>query len=194
MLRRILATVATALLVLIAVPTAAFAQPDLLGSILGLLRPQPAPAAAAPGPQPLPAVQTDPAPAVPAASGSGRRIVYSLPQQRIWLVEADGTVAKSHLVSGRPSYPHPGTYGVYSRSRHSRSGSVTFEYMVRFARASNGLAIGFHAIPVRPDGTPIQTEEQLGQAVGRGCVRQAPADAAFVWDWAPIGTPVVVVG
>lgn len=194
MLRRMLATVATALLVTMATPTAAFAQPDLLGSILGLLHPQPAPAATGAEPQAPPVAEVDPAPAVPAASGSGRRIVYSLHEQRIWLVEADGSVAKSHLVSGRPSYPSPGTYSVYSRSRHSRSGSVTFEHMVRFARASNGLAIGFHSIPVRPSGTPIQTEQQLGQAIGRGCVRQAPSDAAFVWDWAPIGTSVAVVG
>ena len=33
-----------------------------------------------------------------------------------------------------------------------------------------------------------------GQALSGGCVRQAPNDAAYMWDWAPIGTPVVVLG
>src|SRR5688500_1541738 len=38
-------------------------------------------------------------PALPAGSGSGRRIVYSNPQQRVWLAESDGTVVRSYLVS-----------------------------------------------------------------------------------------------
>ena len=132
------------------------------------------------------------APAVPSDSGAGRRIVYSNGAQRVWLVEEDGTVARTHLVSGRRNFPRPGSYAVFSRSPSSRSGSLTLQYMVRFYQAPR-LAVGFHAIPVNRRGSPIQSESQLGQFRSRGCVRQAVADAAFLWDWAPIGTPVVVV-
>ncbi|MGH2772438.1 MAG: L,D-transpeptidase [Actinomycetota bacterium] len=62
--------------------------------------------------------------------------------------------------------------------------------VVRFARTA-GLDIGFHAIPNGRRG-PIQTDAELGQFRSLGCVRQSTADAAFLWDWAPIGTAVVV--
>ncbi len=51
-------------------------------------------------------------------------MVYSLNQQRVWLVEENGTVSGSWLVSGRPNIPKPGEYHVYSRSLWSRSGSA----------------------------------------------------------------------
>ena len=66
------------------------------------------------------------------------------------------------------------------------------QYMVRFARGRT-LAIGFHSIPVRRNGSAIQTVEQLGTFRSAGCVRQRVEDAAKMWDFAGVGTPVVVV-
>ena len=66
------------------------------------------------------------------------------------------------------------------------------EAMVRFARGRS-LAIGFHSIPVRRNGTPIQSLEQLGTYRSSGCVRQSVGDAAKMWGFAGVGTPVVVV-
>ena len=159
------------------------------GLLPGLLSP-PAPAPAPPPPTKAAPVAPPGSAGVPDASGTGRRVVYSNGQQRVWLVEEDGRVDSTYLVSGRRGDPDPGTYRVFSRSRHARSGSVTMEYMVRFAHTP-GLDIGFHAIPVGKRG-PIQSESELGQYRSRGCVRQSVADAAHLWDWAPIGTPVVV--
>jgi len=131
-------------------------------------------------------------PGVPADSGAGRRIVYSNTQQRVWLVEEDGAVAKTHLVSGRRNFPRAGTYAVFSRSPSTRSGAVTMRFMVRWHQTRR-LAVGFHSIPVNRSGRPIQSEGQLGSYRSHGCVRQRLADARFLWDWAPLGTPVVVV-
>lgn len=64
------------------------------------------------------------------------------------------------------------------------------EFMTRFARGRR-LAIGFHSIPVGRRG-PIQSEAELGKFRSAGCVRQRYADAARMWEWAPIGTTVVV--
>ncbi len=130
-------------------------------------------------------------PPLPAGSGEGRRIVYCVSCQRVWYAEADGAVVKSNLVSGRAGTPRPGTYSVFSRSRVASSGSVTMEYMVRFAHGRT-LAIGFHAIPRTSSGTPIQSEAQLGTYRSHGCVRQADRDALYTWNFAPVGTKVVV--
>lgn len=132
-------------------------------------------------------------PQPPPGSGQGRRIVYSISRQRIWVVEADDQLRTTYLVSGRAGTPRPGTYRIFSKSRWSSSGSVRMQYMMRFARGRS-LAIGFHSIPVRPNGRPLQSESELGSYRSHGCVRQRLADAAFLWDWAPVGTAVVVVG
>jgi lipoprotein-anchoring transpeptidase ErfK/SrfK len=136
--------------------------------------------------------------ALPADSGSGRRIVYSKSAQRVWVVEADETVSKTHLVSGRRTWnqPLPGHYDVFSRSSYTcniKNPSICWRYMVRFTRGPEGDNIGFHEIPKR-NGVPVQTVAQLGTPLSGGCVRQATPDAIFIWDWAPVGTHVVVLG
>jgi lipoprotein-anchoring transpeptidase ErfK/SrfK len=133
-------------------------------------------------------------PALPADSGSGQRIVFSEGQQRVWLVDGSGEVLRSYLVSGSATDNlDPGTYEVYSRSRWAVGidDSGTMQYFVRFTHGDAGAAIGFHTIPV-DDGTPVQTVDQLGTPLSHGCVRQRTADAIALWDFAPIGTTVVV--
>jgi len=145
----------------------------------------PAPTTAAPAP-------ADPPP--PAGSGTGRRIVFDQSDQRVWLVEQDGTVDRTYLVSGsKHDNLQPGTYRVQSRQRHAVSfdHSGTMEYFVRFA-TGRSAPIGFHSIPVFNNGEPEQTVEQLGTPLSAGCVRQKKSDAKHLWDWAPDGTTVVV--
>jgi hypothetical protein len=184
--RGLAATVALLLaLALLALPGGAGA--DLLPPATTTTTAPPPPPPAPPAEQPPPS----PYPALPPDSGAGRRIVYAVSQQRVWLVEQDETVSGSWLVSGRRNLPRPGDYQVYSRSEWSRSGRVRLHYMVRFARGRN-LRIGFHAIPIDRRGRPIQSESELGQPRSHGCVRQRDADAATLWNWAPLGTPVRV--
>ena len=63
---------------------------------------------------------------------------------------------------------------------------------VRFTEGSSGWAIGFHSIPTS-NGAPVQTEAELGQPLSHGCIRQAQADADFTWQFAPVGSAVVVL-
>lgn len=134
------------------------------------------------------------APEVPPFSGEGRRVVFSREQQRVWWVEADGRSVHTYLVSGRAGTPALGTYHVFSKSRYTTSlnGAARMEYMVRFAWGRSA-AIGFHSIPVNSRGVPLQSDAQLGTYQSAGCVRQHIWDAAGLYNWAPIGTPVVVI-
>jgi lipoprotein-anchoring transpeptidase ErfK/SrfK len=131
---------------------------------------------------------------LPAASGTGRRVVFSEGRQRVWLVGASGSVERTYPVSGS-IYDNlePGTYAVYSRSRNAIGidDSGTMEYFVRFTQGTQGAAIGFHTIPV-DDGKPVQTIAQLGTPLSHGCIRQARPNAIALWEFAPIGTKVVV--
>lgn len=132
---------------------------------------------------------------LPADSGSGRRVVFDQSAQRVWLVESREKIARSYLVSGS-LYPnlYPGSYEIYSRSESAvgYDDSGAMKYFARFTRSSTGGAIGFHTIPEK-DGSPLQTVAQLGTPQSHGCVRQDLADALALWDFAPIGTKVVVV-
>lgn len=132
----------------------------------------------------------------PIDGGNGRRVVYSKSQQTVWAYDENNTIIKMHRVSGRqdPRDPLPGTYRVWSRSIRTFSinnPTITWNYMVRFAKGDRDGNIGFHDIPYQY-GQPVQTIDQLGQALSGGCVRQAPEDAIWMWNWAQIGTVVVV--
>ena len=108
--------------------------------------------------------------------------------------DRDGRAKRTYAVSGSVlDNLHPGTYEVYSRSRHAVGiqDSGTMEYFVRFTRGDNA-AIGFHSIPQK-NGKPLQTRAQLGTPRSHGCIRQARPDAIAMWEFAQLGTTVVVV-
>lgn len=177
----------------IEVAPASPAQPATRGSAVQLTEtlPPPPPTVA----PPFPAVLRPDTLDVPADSGTGRRVVYSMGIQRVWLIEDDGSIFNTHRVSGRLDSPNYGTYAVWSRSTFTCSivhPDVCMRFMVRFAKKWNGNNIGFHEIPQR-HGVPLQEDYQLGAPLSGGCVRQVTEDALIMWDWAQIGTVVVVV-
>jgi peptidoglycan hydrolase-like protein with peptidoglycan-binding domain len=137
----------------------------------------------------------DDAPPLPADSGTGRRVVYDRAGQRVWAINDDGAVIRSWLVSGS-QYGNevPGTHEVYSRSDMSTAwnGKAWLPMMIRWYKTEIG-ALGFHAIPLSvKDNSPYQTTEELGTRLSGGCQRQHPLDAAFMWEFATVGTKVVV--
>ena len=132
---------------------------------------------------------------VPAKSGTGRRIVYANRQQRAWVINADDEVIRTFPVSGMLGQPGKGTFSVFSKSPTSYSpefAGVTFRFMTRFAIGRNGGNIGFHEIPIR-NSKPMQTVDELGAFKGSGCLRSSTQDALFIYQWATLGTKVVVV-
>lgn len=132
---------------------------------------------------------------LPADSGAGRRVVFSESRQRVWLVDGDDRTIRTYLVSGS-IYDNlfPGSYAVYSRSEQAWGigESGTMRWFVRFTTGTAGAAIGFHDIPVN-GGEEVQTIEQLGTPLSHGCIRQSTDDALSMWDFADLGTTVVVV-
>lgn len=137
-------------------------------------------------------------PAPPADSGEGRRVVFDMSDQRVWLVDSSprggDVVVRTYLVSGSVTDNlRPDTYAVYSRSRHAWGidDSGTMQYFVRFAHGPHA-AIGFHDIPVK-DGVPLQSRAELGTPQSHGCIRQWRPDARALWRFAPVGSTVVVV-
>jgi hypothetical protein len=133
-------------------------------------------------------------PKPPVGSGHGRRIVFDQSEQRVWLVGSDGTPKRSYLVTGsNRGNLRPGFYSVKSRTRYARTyrGGGTLEYFVKFTQGRTA-AIGFHAVTVRNNGTLVYARQDLGKARTPGCVELWRDDAKALWEFAPVGTRVVV--
>ncbi len=124
--------------------------------------------------------------ALPAGSGTGQRVVYSLDDDRVWLVEQDDRVRRTFRVSPGTVDPPPGRYVVTSRSGTIvGSDGVAVEHVVRFADL-DGTTIGFSAAT---DGstTPPDPTKKLGG------IREPREDGTATWNFATIGTRVVVI-
>jgi hypothetical protein len=131
--------------------------------------------------------------ALPDASGQGKRVVFDMSDQRVWLVDRADDVVSTYLVSGSlTDNLRPGTYSVYSQSRWAVGidDSGTMQYFTRFAHGAKA-AIGFHSIPTK-NGRALQTRGQLGSPQSHGCIRQWLPDARRLYRFAPVGTKVVV--
>lgn len=132
-------------------------------------------------------------------SGSGRRVVLSQRQNYVWLVRASGRVAAQGPVVDNPGVLGKGSYRVGSkcgraakiRMNSSYSGDLWLPHFTRFAPCG----IGFHRIPLhKSSGNQMHPDWILGTDMDRsaGCVRLSRSMASRMWDFATVGTRVVV--
>lgn len=132
---------------------------------------------------------------LPEGSGKGKRVVYSLNEQHVWLIDKQGNLVADFPTAGRADKPGVGKYRVASKSRKSRNldYKVTFNYMVRFAKGQRAW-IGFHDIPRTYQGDLWHTAAELGTPIGKGgCPHLEKPNAKFLYNWAKVGTKVIVV-
>lgn len=124
---------------------------------------------------------------VPDGSGSGRRVVYSLGQKRVWLVDASGQSRRTFVVWPGSVSPEPGSYSVGERD-DARTGSdgVAIEHVMFFATGS-GLSIAFsNAV----DGS---SPPPAASGAKTGGIRMSKADGTALWAFGATGTAVTVV-
>ncbi|MBM7170842.1 hypothetical protein JQK87_21085 [Streptomyces sp. G44] len=145
-------------------------------------RPEKSPGASAPR---SPEEKADPT-AVPARSGAGERVVYSLGEDRVWLVEASGKPRITFAVTPGSVDPAPGTYVVTSRSGSvTGTDGVPIEHVVRFTSV-DGIAIGFSAAVDNSTPKPDPSKKTGG-------IRESRAHGNAMWEFATISKKVVVV-
>ncbi|GGT27170.1 hypothetical protein [Streptomyces chromofuscus] len=124
--------------------------------------------------------------ALPGGSGTGERVVYSLDDDRVWLVGARNRVQRTFKVMPSAVDPAPGTYAVTSRTGVTTGSDGTpVEHVVRFASV-DGVVIGFSAAV---DGSAAPPDP----AVRTGGIRETREDGDAMWMFATIGQKVVVI-
>ncbi|MGW6292886.1 L,D-transpeptidase [Streptomyces sp. NPDC055058] len=158
------------------------------------------------GPKPRPAAATsepngsataDPKPsagpakknpeAVPADSGTGRRIVYSLDRKRVWLVDASDAPRRTFPVWPGTVAPEPGSYTIGTRTEATTgSDGVQVEHIMYFT-ARSGVSIAFsNAV----DGSSPPPADPGARTGG---IRVAKDDGEALWAFGTAGTTVRVV-
>ncbi len=126
--------------------------------------------------------------AVPAGTGTDKRVVYSLSQRRVWLVDAGSqTAERTFTVQPSAVSPLPGSYSITIEFPQKRTGSdgVLIEDTVLFA-SHDGVSIGFSAAV---DGSMASPPPNLHT----GGIRETVADGKALYTFSAIGMPVIVV-
>ncbi|WP_185832671.1 hypothetical protein [Streptomyces sp. WAC 04229] len=155
----------------------------------------PHPTASATRPSPTASAGKDPSPKetaparVPDGSGTGRRVVYSLDQKRVWLVDASDATRRTFTVWPGTVDPAPGTYTVSGRAEGATTGSdgVKIEQIVYFAQ-QDGVSVAFSGAVDDSSPPPPASGTKTGG------IRLHKADSTAVWGFATTGTKVTVVG
>jgi hypothetical protein len=124
--------------------------------------------------------------ALPTGSGKGERVVYSVDDDRVWLVGTADKVKRTFQVIPGTVDPLPGSYFVSSRSnRVTGTDGTPIEHVVRFTSV-DGVTIGFSTAVADPTTEPDPTTRTGG-------IRESREDGNAMWDFATIGQKVVVI-
>ncbi|MEV0241273.1 hypothetical protein AB0I06_15260 [Streptomyces sp. NPDC050674] len=136
--------------------------------------------------QPTPTPSAAPA-RVPDGSGTGRRIVYSLGDKRVWLVDASEATRRTFTVWPGSVSPDPGSYTVSSRNPATTgSDGVQIEHILYFA-AKSGVSVAFSNAVDGASPPPAASGSRTGG------VRMQKADGSALWAFGTVGTTVTVV-
>jgi hypothetical protein len=115
----------------------------------------------------------------PSSTDGGRRIEVHRAKGVVLLVDGRDVVRVVHASTGAAGYETPtGTYSVFRKE--TNSWSVPYQVWLPYASYFNG-GIAFHA-----------SDEVPASPVSHGCVRLSAPEAPFVYEFATVGTSVVV--
>ncbi len=106
-------------------------------------------------------------------------------------MKVDGITIKTHIVStGLPSTPTPkGSFAILNK--HPRAWSKAAKLWMPYWMAFTTRGHGLHELPEWPGGFK-EGANHLGRQASHGCVRLGVGAAKDLYDWAPIGTKILI--
>ncbi|WP_254150974.1 L,D-transpeptidase [Candidatus Chloroploca mongolica] len=146
---------------------------------------------AAPAPASAPAPTAVPAPASPAPSPrGGKGIIVDLSDQWLYAYEGDRMVFDAPVSTGRDGFNTPvGRYAIYAKVRsQTMSGCIGGECW----NVPNVPHAMYIVGDVALHGTYWHNQFGTGVRRSHGCINLPLNAAAWVYEWAPTGTPVTV--
>ncbi len=120
----------------------------------------------------------------------GKYVEVDLSSQVLYQYEGTELIGHYAVSTGKWSSPTPiGTYSI--NFKHPRAYSASYGLYMPYWMAFIGTSYGLHALPEWPSGYK-EGESHLGTPVSHGCVRLGTGQAATLYEWMEIGTPVVI--
>jgi len=118
----------------------------------------------------------------------GKYVDVNLAAQKLCTVDGNTVLSCYTVSSGKASMPTPkGTFHVQNKSPRAWS---SYGLWMPYWQAFNG-PYGLHELPEWPNGYK-EGQDHLGTPVSHGCVRLGIGDAASLYNWTEIGTPVYI--
>lgn len=119
-----------------------------------------------------------------------KRLLVDLSEQKL-RQELGGVVIEEYRISsGKASTPTPvGTFTILSK--HPRAWSNRAKLWMPHWMAFKGTVYGIHELPEWPGGKK-EGEAHLGTPVSGGCIRVGVGVAKRLYEWSPVGTPVII--
>ncbi len=124
------------------------------------------------------------------ATSLQKSIHINLARQQLEPMVNGVAIANYPISSGLPRLPTPvGNFKVLQKNPRawSQASKLWMPYWMHFS----GRGHGIHELPEWPNGRK-EGESHLGQRASHGCVRLGVGAAKKIYDWAPVGTPVVI--
>ncbi len=120
-----------------------------------------------------------------------KRIEISLAEQELAYYLGDVELGRFPVSTGKKGSPTPtGEFKVYSKHPRAWSNRAKLWMPNWMAFYPTGL-YGIHELPEWPGGKK-EGEDHLGTPASGGCVRLGVGAAKTLYDWAPVGTKVVI--
>lgn len=134
-------------------------------------------------------VQTTPVP------NNGKTIIVHVGEQRMYLYQ-NGTLLSTHTVStGKWSMPTPlGSFSIKNKTSVAYSRAYHL-YMDNWMAFTSDGKYGIHSLPywkLKNGGVIYEGVQHLGIRVSHGCIRLSPTESKIVYNWATVGTKVIV--
>jgi hypothetical protein len=109
--------------------------------------------------------------------------------QRLYYYLGNTQIGSFPISAGKASTPTPqGEYSIINK--HPKAWSPYGLWMPYWLGLGTGR-FGFHELPIWPSGYR-EGENHLGVAVSHGCIRLGIGPAQYLYNWAEIGTPVLI--
>lgn len=134
-------------------------------------------------------------PAVTGRADLPKSIMVDISEQKLRIYEYGRLLSQRSVSTGKWSTPTPiGTFQVRNKVpvAYSRSFDLYMDWWMAFTPDG---AYGVHSLPywkLKNGGRFYEGTGHIGRRVSHGCIRQTLLDAKTLYDWAAVGTPVIV--
>jgi LysM repeat protein len=134
-----------------------------------------------------------PTAASPAPASADREIIVDVSEQRAYVYQNDQLLWVFVISTGIPGRETArGSFQIQNKipMAYASTWNLQMPYWLGFYWAGT-LQNGFHALPILSDGSRLWGG-LLGRPASYGCVILSEADARTLYEWATVGTPVMV--